>query len=139
MTKTLTPHRILHTMLRVEDLEKSLHFYCTHLGMKESRREHFPEGGFTLSFLGYGDEETDTVLELTENSGINRYEAGSKFGHIALAVKDIFAVCEKLQIEGISVARAPGPMKFPSTSGQRDLIAFIEDPDGNQIELIERN
>lgn len=126
--------RFLHVMIRVRDLDRSLDFYMRLLGMKLLRRNDYPEGKFTLAYLGYGAEETDTVVELTHNWGQESpYEMGSGFGHLALGVPDIYATCEQLAREGIAIPRPPGPMKHGST-----LIAFIEDPDGYKIELIER-
>lgn len=123
----------LHTMLRVGNLERSIGFYTKLLGMKELRRADFPDGKFTLVFLGYGSEDSHTVLELTYNYGVEHYEQGTAFGHLALGVPDIYATCEKLRAAGAKITREPGPMKFGTT-----VIAFIEDPDGYKIELIER-
>lgn len=123
----------LHTMLRVGNLERSVHFYTTYLGMKELRRTEFPDGKFTLVFIGYGDETDHTVLELTYNWGVETYEIGTAFGHLALGVPDIYAACARLRDAGVKILREPGPMKFGTT-----VIAFIEDPDGYKIELIER-
>ncbi|EKN00912.1 MULTISPECIES: lactoylglutathione lyase [Acidocella] len=123
----------LHTMLRVGDLERSVKFYTELLGMKELRRNEVPDGKYTLVFVGYGDERSNTVLELTYNWGVETYELGSAFGHLALGVPDIYATCEKLRAAGVKIAREPGPVKFGTT-----VIAFIEDPDGYKIELIER-
>lgn len=123
----------LHTMLRVGDLERSIGFYTTLLGMRELRRNEVPAGKYTLAFLGYGDETSNTVLELTYNWGVDKYELGTAFGHLALGVPDIYATCEALRSAGAKIAREPGPVKFGTT-----IIAFIEDPDGYKIELIER-
>ena len=123
----------LHTMLRVGDLERSIAFYAGQLGMRELRRMDVPDGKYTLVFLGYGDEATHTVLELTYNWGVDRYEIGSAFGHLALGVPDVRATCERLRAAGVKITREPGPVKFGTT-----VIAFIEDPDGYKIELIER-
>ena len=123
----------LHTMLRVGNLERSIGFYTGLLGMKELRRHDVPAGQYTLAFLGYGDESSHTVLELTYNYGVDKYEPGTAFGHLALGVPDIYATCEKLREAGAKIAREPGPVKFGTT-----VIAFIEDPDGYKIELIER-
>lgn len=123
----------LHTMLRVRDLEKSIAFYTGLLGMKELRRIDVPEGKYTLAFVGYGDESAHTVLELTYNWGVDSYEMGTAFGHLALGVPDIHASCDALRAAGAKIAREPGPVKFGTT-----VIAFIEDPDGYKIELIER-
>jgi lactoylglutathione lyase len=124
----------LHTMLRVGDLERSIRFYTENLGMKELRRADVPDGKYTLAFLGYGDERSHTVLELTYNYGVDHYDMGSAFGHLALGVSDIKATCEKLRGAGTKITREPGPVKFGTT-----VIAFIEDPDGYKIELIERH
>jgi lactoylglutathione lyase len=124
----------LHTMLRVRDLEKSLDFYKRLLGMQELRRKEVPEGRYTLAFVGYGPEESHTVLELTYNWGKeDGYDLGTAFGHLALGVPDIYATCETLRNAGVPILREPGPVKFGTT-----VIAFIEDPDGYKIELIER-
>ena len=123
----------LHTMLRVGDLDRSIAFYTTHLGMKELRRNDVPDGKYTLVFLGYGDESSHTVLELTYNYGVETYDLGTAFGHLALGVPDIYATCDGLRAAGVKISREPGPVKFGTT-----VIAFIEDPDGYKIELIER-
>jgi lactoylglutathione lyase len=123
----------LHTMLRVRDLDASVNFYTKFLGMQELRRTEVPEGKYTLVFVGYGGEEDHTVLELTYNWGVDHYELGSAFGHLALGVPDIYATCEKLAAAGVKIPRPPGPVQFGTT-----VIAFIEDPDGYKIELIER-
>ncbi|GAN78932.1 lactoylglutathione lyase [Acidocella aminolytica] len=123
----------LHTMLRVGDLERSVSFYTGLLGMNELRRTEVPEGKYTLVFVGYGDEDNNTVLELTYNWGVDHYEMGTAFGHLALGVPDIYAACDKLREAGVKITREPGPVKFGTT-----VIAFIEDPDGYKIELIER-
>jgi lactoylglutathione lyase len=123
----------LHTMLRVGDLDKSVKFYTTLLGMKELRRSEVPEGKYTLVFIGYGDDSTHTVLELTYNWGVDSYEIGTAFGHLALGVPDIYATCDALRQAGVKISREPGPVKFGTT-----VIAFIDDPDGYKIELIER-
>lgn len=124
--------RILHTMLRVGNLERSLSFYCDVLGMKLLRRKDYPDGQFTLAFVGYGDEANNTVLELTHNWGVETYTLGTAYGHIALGVDDIYGACKAIEAKGGKVARPPGPMKHGST-----VIAFIEDPDGYKIELIQ--
>ncbi|MBU6397122.1 MAG: lactoylglutathione lyase [Rhodospirillales bacterium] len=123
----------LHTMLRVGDLDRSVAFYTGLLGMKELRRTEVPEGKYTLVFVGYGGEADHTVLELTYNWGVDKYELGSAFGHLALGVPDIYATCERLREAGVKISREPGPVKFGTT-----VIAFIDDPDGYKIELIER-
>jgi lactoylglutathione lyase len=123
----------LHTMLRVGNLEASVGFYTKLLGMKELRRNEVPAGEYTLVFIGYGDEKAHTVLELTYNWGTDHYEIGTAFGHLALGVPDIYATCETLRAAGVKITREPGPVKFGTT-----VIAFIEDPDGYKIELIER-
>jgi len=125
--------RMLHTMLRVGDLERSLRFYTDVLGMRLLRRNDYPEGKFTLAFVGYGDEADSTVLELTHNWGVDKYELGSGYGHIALAVEDARKACEEVKRRGGKVTREAGPMKHGHT-----MIAFVEDPDGYKIELIER-
>jgi len=126
--------RLLHTMLRVRDLDKSLDFYTRHLGMKVLRKKDFPTGRFTLAFVGYGDEADNTVVELTHNwDQESDYDKGDAFGHLAIAVPDIYTACDAMEKEGVSIPRPPGPMKHGGT-----VIAFIEDPDGYKIELIER-
>lgn len=130
-------HHLLHTMIRVGDLDRSVAFYRDALGMRELRREDYPDGRFTLSFLGYSDELTGTVIELTYNYGETTYAHGKAFGHIAFAVADIAGACERLAAMGVKIIRPPGPMTHTATNGQRDVIAFLEDPDGYRIELIE--
>jgi lactoylglutathione lyase len=126
--------RYLHTMIRVLDLDKSLDFYTRLLGMKLLRKNDYPSGEFTLAFVGYGDEETSTVVELTHNWGQKEpYQLGTAFGHLALGVPDIYTACDRLAKEGVKIPRPPGPMKHGGS-----VIAFIEDPDGYKIELIER-
>ena len=126
--------RMLHTMLRVLDLEKSLDFYVNKLGMKLLRRTDYPSGEFTLAFVGYGDEKDHAVIELTHNWGQKEpYTIGSGYGHIALGVPDIYGLCESLAATGVKIPRPPGPMKHGGS-----VIAFLEDPDGYKIELIER-
>jgi lactoylglutathione lyase len=124
--------RMLHTMLRVGNLEESLKFYCDILGMKLLRQKDYPGGEFTLAFVGYGDEADNTVIELTYNWGVNKYDLGNAYGHIALGVDDIYTTCEKIKSLGGKVTREPGAMKHGST-----VIAFVEDPDGYKIELIQ--
>ena len=124
--------RMLHTMLRVGDLEKSVAFYTDVLGMQLLRRKDYPSGRFTLAFLGYGDEKEHTVLELTHNWDTERYDLGDGYGHIALGVQDIQATCAGIADRGGRLVREPGPMNHGST-----VIAFLEDPDGYKVELIE--
>lgn len=125
--------RILHTMIRVGDLEASKRFYCEALGMKVLREKEYPEGKFTLCFVGYGDEAEHAVLELTYNWGKKDYALGDAFGHVAIGTDDIRGACERVRGLGYKVTREPGPMKHGTT-----VIAFVEDPDGYKIELIER-
>ncbi len=125
---------MLHTMLRVHDLDASIRFYTDGLGMELLRRTDFPGGKFTLAFVGYGPEESHTVLELTHNWDQEApYDLGEAYGHIAVGVPDIYATCAALKERGVKVVREPGPMKHGST-----VIAFVEDPDGYKVELIER-
>ena len=124
--------RMLHTMLRVGDLERSVAFYTDVLGMQLLRRKDYASGRFTLAFLGYGDEKDHTVLELTHNWDTERYDLGDGYGHIALGVQDIQATCAGIADRGGRLVREPGPMKHGST-----VIAFLEDPDGYKVELIE--
>lgn len=125
--------RILHTMIRVGDLDRSLDFYTRVLGMQLLRKKDFPDGRFTLAFVGYGPEETHTAIELTHNWDTDAYDLGNGFGHIALGVEDIYGACDKIREAGGKVVREPGPMKHGTT-----VIAFVEDPDGYRIELIQR-
>ena len=126
--------RLLHTMIRVMDMDKSIDFYTRLLGMNLLRRTDFEGGRFTLAFVGYGDEESHAVVELTHNWDQEEpYEMGDAFGHLAIAVPDAYAVCEMMEKEGVNVPRPAGPMK-----GGTRVIAFIEDPDGYKIELVER-
>ena len=126
--------RLLHTMIRVFDLEKSIDFYTRLLGMRLLWRKEYPSGEFTLAFVGYGEEESTAVIELTHNWGQKEpYTIGSGFGHIAIGVPDIYGTCEGLAREGVKIPRPPGPMKHGGS-----VIAFIEDPDGYKIELIQR-
>jgi lactoylglutathione lyase len=125
---------MLHTMIRVFDLEKSIDFYCNKLGMQLLRRTDFPDGKFTLAFVGYGPEATNAVIELTHNWGqAEPYQIGTGFGHVALGVKDIYCACEKLAAAGAKIPRPPGPMKHGTS-----VIAFVEDPDGYKIELVQK-
>jgi lactoylglutathione lyase len=125
--------RFLHTMLRVGDLQRSIDFYTKAFGMKELRRRDVPDGKYTLAFVGYGDEETSSVIELTYNYGTDHYELGNGFGHLAVGVPDVAAACERVRSVGAKVTREPGPVKFGTT-----IIAFVEDPDGYKIELVQR-
>lgn len=125
--------RILHTMIRVGNLDESLAFYTGILGMRLLRRHEYPEGKFTLAFVGYGDESATAVIELTYNWDTDHYDVGNGFGHIALAVDDAKAACDRIRDRGGKVVREAGPMKHGTT-----VIAFVEDPDGYKIELIER-
>lgn len=123
--------RFLHTMLRVANLEASLAFYTQSLGMRLLRKQDFPEGRFTLAFIGYGDESDTTVLELTHNWDTQSYELGNAYGHIAIGVEDVYATAQKIKDSGGKIVREPGPMKHGKT-----LLAFAEDPDGYKIELL---
>jgi lactoylglutathione lyase len=126
--------RFLHTMLRVFDLKKSVDFYTRLLGIEVLREREVREGRYTLAFVGYGSEETSTVLELTYNWDQKEpYAIGTAFGHLAVGVADVYATCERLKEAGVKITRPPGPVKFGTT-----VIAFIEDPDGYKIELIQR-
>ncbi len=125
--------RMLHTMIRVGDLDRSVDFYTRLLGMKELRRNEVKDGKYTLAFVGYGDEANSTVIELTYNWGVDHYEMGSAFGHLAIGVPDVAATCERLRKGGAKITREPGPVKFGTT-----IIAFVEDPDGYKIELVQR-
>lgn len=125
--------RILHTMLRVGNLERSLQFYTQVLGMRELRRKDYPEGKFTLAFVGYQDESQGAVLELTHNWDTDHYDLGSGYGHIAIEVDDAYAACEKVRQLGGQVTREAGPMKHGTT-----VIAFVTDPDGYKIEFIQK-
>ncbi|MFT6289319.1 MAG: lactoylglutathione lyase [Alcanivorax sp.] len=131
--------RILYSMLRVRNLELSLAFYTTTLGMREFRREDYPEGRFTLVFIGYGDESSNSTIELTYNWAENNYQHGTSFGHIAIGVEDLYATCDYLTSVGVELFRKPGPMTYTATNGTRDVIAFIKDPDGYKIELVENH
>lgn len=125
--------RILHTMLRVGNLEKSLNFYTNVLGMKLLRRKDYPDGRFTLAFVGYQDETEGTVLELTHNWDTAHYDIGEGFGHIAIEVEDAYRACDETKKLGGNVTREAGPMKHGTT-----VIAFVEDPDGYKIEFIQK-
>ena len=124
--------RMLHTMLRVGNLDESIKFYCDILGMQLLRRKDYPGGEFTLAFVGYGEEKDNTVIELTYNWGVSEYDLGKGYGHIALGVDDIYGTCDRIKDQGGKVSREPGPMKHGTT-----VIAFVEDPDGYKIELIQ--
>jgi lactoylglutathione lyase len=124
--------QLLHTMLRVGNLEESLKFYTEVLGMRLLRQKEYPDGKFTLAFVGYGDESDTTVLELTYNWGVTEYNLGDAYGHIAIGVDDIYGTCEEIKARGGKVSREPGPMKHGST-----VIAFVQDPDGYKVELIQ--
>jgi lactoylglutathione lyase len=124
--------RILHTMLRVGDLDRSIAFYRDILGMELISRKDYPDGKFTLAFLGFGRNPEQAEIELTFNWGVERYEIGTGYGHIALGVDDIHGVCDKIRKAGGNITREPGPMKHGTT-----VIAFVQDPDGYKIELIE--
>jgi lactoylglutathione lyase len=126
--------RFLHTMLRVGHLDRSIAFYTQVLQMRELRRHDVPEGKYTLAFIGYGVESTHTVLELTYNWGVDHYDLGTAFGHLAIEVEDAAATCEAVRRAGGKVTREAGPVKFGTT-----IIAFVEDPDGYKIEFIQRN
>lgn len=132
---TIAAHkpRIMHTMIRVFDLDRALEFYVGTLGMKELRRRDAPEGKYTNVFVGYGDESENAVVEMTYNWDPEApYELGTAFGHLAVGVRDIYGTCEQLAAAGVKIVREPGPVKFGTS-----VIAFIEDPDGRKIELIE--
>lgn len=123
--------RLLHTMLRVGDLEKSIRFYTEVLGMKLLRRKEYPDGRFTLAFVGYGDESENSVIELTYNWDTDAYDLGSGFGHLAIEVDDVYRACDEIRTRGGKIIRDAGPMNAGTT-----IIAFVEDPDGYQIELL---
>jgi lactoylglutathione lyase len=124
--------KLLHTMLRVKNLDESLKFYCDVLGMKLLRQKDYPGGEFTLAFVGYGDESDHTVIELTHNWGKENYILGDAYGHIAIGVDDIYSTCTEIAERGGKVTRPPGPMQHGST-----VIAFVEDPNGYKVELIQ--
>ncbi|MGE3509254.1 MAG: lactoylglutathione lyase [Vicinamibacterales bacterium] len=126
--------RILHTMIRVGDLDRSIGFYTQVLGMQVLRRKDYPEGRFTNVFVGYGDEATNAVLELTHNWDTARYDHGTGFGHVAVEVEDAYKACEEVKRRGGKVTREAGPMKHGTT-----VIAFVEDPDGYKIEFVQRS
>ena len=123
--------RLLHTMLRVTNLDASIKFYCDVLGMRLLRRKDYPEGKFTLAFVGYGEEADTTVLELTHNWDVSKYDLGDAYGHVAVGVEDVYQACAEVEQRGGRVVRPAGPMKGGTT-----VIAFVEDPDGYKIELV---
>lgn len=123
--------RLLHTMLRVGDLDRSIAFYSEVLGMTLLRRKDYPDGQFTLAFLGYGNEAENTVIELTCNWGVSQYELGTGYGHIALEVEDVYKACEDIRSRGGRITREPGPMQHGDS-----ILAFVADPDGYKIELL---
>lgn len=132
-----TPSRILYTMVRVSDLDRSIAFYRDALGMSEMRRETFSDARFTLVFMGYGDVTNNATIELTHNWDEGDYTHGTGYGHVALEVDDIYAACTRLTEMGVEITRAPGPMKMAvDETGEREVIAFLQDPDGYKIELI---
>ncbi|OVZ64994.1 MULTISPECIES: lactoylglutathione lyase [unclassified Pigmentiphaga] len=126
--------RLLHTMLRVGDMQRSIDFYTKVLGMRLLRSKDYPDGKFTLAFVGYQDEKDGAVIELTHNWGVDKYDLGTGYGHIAVAVDDAYAACDRVRELGGKVTREAGPMKHGST-----VIAFVEDPDGYKIEFIQAN
>jgi lactoylglutathione lyase len=123
--------RILHTMLRVGHLQRSIDFYTKVLGMSLLRQKDYPEGKFTLAFIGYGEESSHTVIELTYNYGVDAYDLGKGYGHIAIGCEDVYAACDKIRAAGGKIVREPGPMMHGTT-----ILAFVEDPDGYKIELL---
>jgi lactoylglutathione lyase len=125
--------RLLHTMIRVGDLDRSIAFYTGVLGMTLFRRQDYPAGEFTLAFVGYGDEKSNSVIELTYNWGVDHYELGEGFGHLAIEVDDLYQATDEIRASGCKILREPGPMNAGTT-----LIAFVADPDGYPIELIGR-
>jgi len=129
----MSKFRFMHTMIRVFDLDKSVGFYTQQLGMNLIKKTDYPDGEFTLAYLGYGEWESDTLIELTYNwERDDNYEIGEGFGHIALGVSDIYKICAELEEKGVEIVRKPGAMKHGKT-----VIAFVKDPDGYMIELIE--
>jgi lactoylglutathione lyase len=124
--------KFLHTMIRVNNLEESISFYQDILGMKINKKNEYPDGKFTLVFMGYGDIDTSPQIELTYNWDVTSYDMGNAFGHIALLVQDIYKTCNTIKEKGGKVVREPGPMKFGTT-----ILAFVEDPNGYKIELIQ--
>ncbi|MBI3300765.1 MAG: lactoylglutathione lyase [Deltaproteobacteria bacterium] len=126
--------RLLHTMIRVNNLDESLKFYCENLGMKLLRKKDYPSGKFTLAFVGYGNEKDNSVIELTHNWDTASYDQGNAFGHLAIGVEDIYKTCADLKAKGVRVVREAGPMMHGGA-----VIAFIEDPNGYRIELVEQS
>lgn len=124
--------RMMHTMLRVTDLDRALQFYCDVLGMTLIRRKDYQEGRFTLAFVGFGSERDATVLELTHNWDTDRYEMGAAYGHIAIGVDDVYATCDAIRSRGGKIVREAGPMK-----GGKTVLAFVEDPDGYKVEILQ--
>lgn len=138
INKAATPSRILYSMFRVSDLERSIVFYRDGLGMSELRRETFKKGRFTLVFMGYGDASSGAMIELTYNWDRQDYSHGTGYGHVALEVVDIYEATARLKTFGAKIVREPGPMTFAvDETGEREVIAFLEDPDGYKLELIE--
>tara|TARA_B100001287_G_scaffold179566_1_gene151407 strand:+ start:725 stop:1105 length:381 start_codon:yes stop_codon:yes gene_type:complete len=125
--------KYLHTMIRVGNLDKSIEFYTELLGMKLIKKKDYPHGEFTLAFLSFDENDKEPFLELTYNWGISNYEIGKGFGHIALGVENIFAICDEIKMKGGKITREPGPMK-----GSTSILAFVEDPDGYKVELLQR-
>jgi lactoylglutathione lyase len=123
--------RLLHTMIRVGDLDKSISFYTDILGMKLLRKKDYPDGKFTLAFVGYGDEKNNSAIELTHNWDTDSYDLGSGFGHLAIEVDDVYEAADKIRAQGGKIIREPGPMNAGTT-----IIAFVQDPDGYEIELL---
>ncbi|MCQ4235319.1 lactoylglutathione lyase [Pseudomonas stutzeri] len=126
--------RLLHTMLRVGDLDRSIDFYTRILGMTLLRRHEYPDGQFTLAFVGYGNEAENSVIELTYNWGVDKYDLGTAYGHIAIEVEDAAKACDDIRNNGGTVTREAGPMKHGKT-----VIAFVADPDGYKVELIQKS
>ncbi|MFS2318575.1 lactoylglutathione lyase [Maricaulis sp. D1M11] len=133
----ITLPRLAHTMIRVSDLQASIDFYALHLGMSIQRREEYPEGRFSLVFLGYGDEDHHPLIELTHNWDPHPIDPGQAWGHIAIWVSDLYEMVERLRRANIMIYREPGPMSVKPRSGRREEIAFLRDPDGYAIELIQ--
>ena len=125
--------KYLHTMIRVGNLDKSIEFYTELLGMKLIKKKDYPHGEFTLAFLSFNENDNEPFLELTYNWGVSNYEIGKGFGHIALGVENIFAICDEIKTKGGKITREPGPMK-----GSTSILAFVEDPDGYKVELLQR-